>query len=363
MRRPEGDSARTLPGDRRGIREFAPPIDFGDTPAVRTLVVAFALAVLSLSLSTPSWAQADERTLAVVPLDGLGVDPGLLDKLNAALRAQVDKLELPAVSHDEVKAAHDQAPCDADVTCLARLGQSVGARRVLAGSVGVAADEVHIALKVIDVASGTESKPLEDTAPADQAEKRLQATALKLLDPERYNASGSLVVKLALSGAEVVVDGMPRGTTPLFGPVDQLPPGRRDVEVRYAGLKSWRGFVDVPFDEPVRLELAEKAGALVEVPRGDAPTTAAPAPTALPALTLAGGGLLAVGAVAFVGAAVAYVLGEQAYVKAHDDRQLDFADDAQAAWTAQAILFPVAVVGIAAGAGLLGLGLTDSAGE
>lgn len=331
---------------------------------MRTSVVVLALTLLSTALPTSSRAQPEPRRLAVVPLDGLGVDPALLDKLNAALRAQVDKLEVAAVSHDEVKAAHDKAPCDADVACLARLGQSLGARRVLTGSVGVAADEVHIALKVIDVASGTESKPLEDTAPADQAEKRLRATALKLLDPERYNASGSLMVKLALAGAEVVVDGVPRGTTPLFGPVDGLPPGRRDVEVRYAGKKSWRGFVDVPFDDPLHIELAEKDGALVEVPHGNASSTPpAVSDKGSPVLALAGGGLLAAGVLAGIGGGVAYVIAEDAYVKAHDQRQPELAAGADAAWITQAVLLPVAIAAIAGGGGLLMFGLTGAGGE
>jgi hypothetical protein len=328
---------------------------------VRILVVALALVVVSIIRAAPAAAQPEIGTLAVVPLDGLGADPALLQKLDGVLRAQVDRLELPAVAHDVVKAAHARSPCEQEVLCLARLGEAVGAQRVLAGSIGFAADDAHIALKVIDVASRTESNVLEERAPIDQAERRLRETALKLLSPRRYHESGSLVLSLPLAGAEVIVAGLPRGTTPLFGPIDRLTPGRREVEVRYAGLKSWRGFIDVPVDDAVRLALAVKEGAIVEVPRDDAsrvPAGAAPAEPQRP-LLLVGAGVAAAGVAAGVGAAISFVLAEAAFTRAHDEGDLSFVDDNEAARAAYAVLLPVGVLATAAGAGLVIFSLSE----
>lgn len=319
--------------------------------------VRFALVFLLAS----GIAHAQAR-LAVVPLDGLGMDPALLEKLDTGLRAEVDKLGVASIKHDDVARAHRARPCDGDVGCLAALGKGLSATSVLAGSVGLAGDEVHVTLKIIDVPSGTVSKTLDASAPASQGARVVKSTAMRLLRPDEYNTSGGLLVNVKLSGAEIVVDGILRATTPLFGPVDGLTPGRRDVEVRYAGRKSWRGFVDVPFDEPARIELAEKGDALVLVPRASTAGGPKVQPAdEVPVLTMVGAGVGIVGVAAGIGAIIAYTSADSAFRQGHDSGDVDPAliQQNQNASLAYGILLPVSLGCLVGGGGLLVFSLME----
>ncbi|HEY4223986.1 MAG TPA: PEGA domain-containing protein, partial [Myxococcota bacterium] len=260
------------------------------------LVVAFAF-----SCSAPALA---DGAIAVVPLDGLGVEQVELEKLDHALADEVKALAIDSIAHDDVLRANKE--CNGDAKCLVNIGKDVHAGRVLAGSVGMAGDELHISLKVVDVVLAMEVGAVDDQCPADQAEQRVRAATMKLLAPDKYNTSGAILVSTPLAGAEIVVDGVKRGTTPLFGPVDGLAPGRRDVEVRYPGKTTWHGFVDVGIDEPERLDIVDKDGVLTQVPH--APKTAAPVESGsgLSPFVYVGVGVAALGVVALAGAGFAY---------------------------------------------------------
>lgn len=324
-------------------------ICFGDTARVRALTLAF------LVVTSPALAQ--DLTLAVTPLDGLGVDATLLATLDAALAREVRELSMRTV-------AAPKKACDGDARCLADIGRAAGATRVLAGSVGLAGDELHIALKLIDVVNGDESRSIDEAAPLDQAELRLRAAATKLLKPDKYNQSGSIIVSVPVSGADVVVDGSARGTTPLFGPIDGLPPGRREVEVRYAGAKSWRGFVELRFGEPHRLELNLIDGALVEVPRALAApkldATAAAAGAGPDVLLLGGIGVTALGVAAAVAAIVAYEAAADAQRRINgDDISRKNIDDNRAAALASGTLATVSVLAVVSGIGLIAFSVVE----
>lgn len=323
-------------------------LTFVSTPALVLL-----LHTLWSAASLSAEGSRDERLVAVAPLDGGGVDAALVARLDAAIRDQVDALGVPLISHDVVREAHALAPCEAQRACLMRLGATLGARRVLAGRVRMGGGALWATMKVVDVASGTEGRPIEEQVPLDQAARRLRAVAVKLLDPQRYNESGAVVVALALPGADVVIDGSPRGSTPLFGPIDRLPPGRREVEVRYAGLKSWHGFIDVPFDRAQRLDLSTKDGAIVITEKEQGPPVqAAEVERGFSAWTWLGVGVVGLGAAAGVASGVAWAVGETAYARAHDEQRLDLVEDAAAAWNVQALLMPVAIGGLAGGLAL-----------
>ena len=318
--------------------------------------VALALCVATAAPAPAPAAEPNDVDLALVPLDGLGVDGALLAKLDAAVRAEVRDLGVSAA------AVRPEKDCAGDVACLVAVGEKAHAVRVLAGSVGLAGDEVHLTLRLLDVGLKTELKSIDDAAPADQAERRIRATAMRLLAAEKYNTSGAIFVSSPLAGCEVVVDGVPRGTTPLFGPVDALAPGRREVEVRYPGKTSWRGFVDVGFDQPEHLDVAEKNGALVQVAHEDAVSSAgAPSPSSSAVLPLVGAGVAAVGAVGLVGAAVAYASAEDAYHRFHDQGHVSQAVLAQNGnmSVAYGILLPAGIACVAVGAGLVALSVVE----
>jgi hypothetical protein len=295
------------------------------------------------------------ETLAVTPLDGLGVDPALLVRLDAALAR-----ELRALPDVTVVDARGEPACDGEAACLRALGQKLGAARVLAGSLGRADDELNIALKIVTVADTAEPRTVHDNAPLDRAELRLRASVIKLVRPDQFNASGSILAVVPLAGAEIFVDGALRGTTPLFGPVDGLPPGRREVEVRHPDAKAWRGFLDLRFGEPARIELAVVDGALREVVESPPPGEITPQAPASPNVLLwSGVGVAVVGAALGVGAIVAYDATLDAGRRLVEERTQDRQDEYREIAALCGTLTVASVVALAAGGGLIAFSLVE----
>ncbi len=131
---------------------------------MRALIV-----VTAIVLSTSTAALADGGVFAVVPLDALGVEPALLMRLDAAVRERVHALGATEADPAAVTRASSDKPCAGDAACLTALGKRVGAISVVAGSVGVAGDTLNVVLKVVDVASGVETRTEQGQAPLDQA--------------------------------------------------------------------------------------------------------------------------------------------------------------------------------------------------
>lgn len=301
----------------------------------------------------------ETAAVAEVPLDGEGIDPAFMERLNRALRDQVEKLGAVTVGHDQVREAHAASPCGGDVACLTRLGAALGARNVLAGHVGVAGGHMHIALQVVEVGSGTQRRAVHLRVPVGEAEARVRALAVEALAMDAYVQSAALVVKTPLAGAEVLVDGVPQGATPLFDPI-MLPPGRRDVEVRHVGFKSWRSFVDVAFDETTTLSLEAREGALVPAAaRAQAPAAPVPQNPLRTTLAVAGAGVTAAGLVAGVGAAVAWGVAAETRARVYERGQLSLLDDHQTAVTAWSVFLPAAIVAVTVGGGLVGASLME----
>lgn len=293
---------------------------------------------------------ADTSTLVVTPLDGLGVDEKVMRRLNATLAQEVKGLE-------GYEAVHADRSCDGEVACLQALGKERSAARVLAGSVALLEDQLHIALKVVDVVGGAgEPKAVTDTAPLDLADTRLRASVLKLLAPDKLDKSGSIVIAGGLTGAEIVVDGVLRGTTPLFGPIDGLAIGRREVEVRHPDAKEpWRSFVDLRFAEPRVIELVLLDGALQEVVSSEVVS-------ADRSLVIAGGvGAIAVGVALGVGAIIAYDQADTFYKRIHVANEVTTENiDAYGAYSALCgTLIVASVVAVGAGGGLVAFSMME----
>ena len=307
-------------------------------------------------------ALADGGVLAVVPLDALGVEPALLMRLDAAVRERVNALGGKEADPAAVTRASSEKPCAGDATCLAALGRRVGAASVVAGSVGIAGDTLNVVLKVVDVASGVETRSEQGRAPLDQAEAAVKALAFKLLDPAGYNASGAILIDVGIAGASVVIDGAPRGTTPLIGPIGGLPPGRRAVEVRAPGVQVWRKFVEAPVDGVARVRLVKDGDVLVEraATAGAGSKGPGSAKVAVSPLVWAGAGALAVGVASSIGGVVAYGAADDARRRFEDgERAEQVAQENQSAGATFGVLAPIGAVGILAGVGLVAFGLME----
>jgi hypothetical protein len=170
--------------------------------------------------------------------------------------------------------------------------------------------------------------------------------------------TGALEVMLDAPGARVLVDGAPRGTTPLEV-LDDVPVGTHALQVQLDGVAPFTHDVVVKVGERTRVALAVKDGALVEV---DAAATAAATPpsssgmhVSVP-LAAVGGGALALGVVGIVVGGVAWVVAEDAYTRANaaPDEDVPALADANAAWAATSTAaFVVGAIAGAAGAAVL----------
>jgi hypothetical protein len=96
---------------------------------------------------------AEDSDVAVVPFQGLGAEPALVDRVADSLRAQVAKRHFLVMGADQTKSRQRAAAmCGEDVECLATLGQRLQARYIVAFGLGRVGDGAMFTSLVIDVA-------------------------------------------------------------------------------------------------------------------------------------------------------------------------------------------------------------------
>ncbi len=112
---------------------------------MRPLALAVALAAAA--------AHAAEPQVAVVPFQGLGVEPALVDRLADALRARLEKRRWTVLGAEATRTRQRAAAmCGEDVECLATLGQRLEAKYVVAFGLGRVGDGAMLSALVVDVA-------------------------------------------------------------------------------------------------------------------------------------------------------------------------------------------------------------------
>jgi len=132
-------------------------------------VLALALA---LTLQAAPAAPAS-RPLAVFRIDPLGLDPETVARLEALLRAELERIVgsgLP--TQREVSKLVDGDPklanCTGEPDCLAAIGRALRANQIVVGNVGGLGDSYVINMKIVDVRSAKElrrvSEPLHGDA-------------------------------------------------------------------------------------------------------------------------------------------------------------------------------------------------------
>jgi hypothetical protein len=255
-------------------------------------VRSILLALLSLACAAPALA---ERTCALLPLPSADA-PEVAAALEATVRIELGEIEdLSLVDETTTTSRLALAdPCDIDdLQCLAESG--VRAEVMLVVVAGRTQEGAR--LRVVDVRAGRVVS--EQTVPAAGASvdgNAIRAALTRMLEPERWR--GSLLVTTNPAGAEIAVDGVSRGHTPMGAPLDDLAPGRHEVVARFPGHVDASRFVEVVFGDSTVLDLR-----LEPIARDEEPPP--PPPSMLPMLGYAG---LGVGGVALVGSAGAVAL-------------------------------------------------------
>jgi len=204
---------------------------------------------LLLALAGATAPTTPPRTLAIYPLQPLGTDQEVVERLESMLHAAVAKL--PAVKLQPraetlltIKQTADAAKPCSDDTCLARIGTACNVEKLVYGTVASLGQAYVLDLKLIDVRTGLLERRQSTSLSGEQAVliEGIRGVATQLIAPELY--LGAIELKLAKPGAEVFVDGVSVGTTPL-PPLDRITPGKHALKIVLQGYKDFDRFVEV----------------------------------------------------------------------------------------------------------------------
>ncbi|MBN2358999.1 MAG: PEGA domain-containing protein [Deltaproteobacteria bacterium] len=207
------------------------------------------LLALPLVLAGATAPTAPPRTVAIYPLQPLGTEQQVVDRLEALLHAEVDKLSaIKLQSRAEtlltIKQTADAATPCSDDACLAKIGVSCNVEKLVYGTVASLGESYVLDLKLIDVRSGLLERRQSASLSGDQSVliEGIRAVSTQLITPELF--VGTLDLKLGKPGAEVFLDGVSVGTTPL-APLDRVTPGKHALKIVLQGYQDFDRFVEV----------------------------------------------------------------------------------------------------------------------
>jgi len=159
--------------------------------------------------------------------------------------------------------------CGDDAKCLSERGAKLGVDRIVCGSLRKRGPSYRVTLVHADAKTGARLGSVERDIPI--ATRRLQkdvASAAPTLLGGAQDAKGVLKVETEPPGADVLVDDVPVGRTPVERRVQ---PGKHKVKVARAGwVDAEPSWVDVPANETV-----EHRPRLYPIPARDRPNPSA----------------------------------------------------------------------------------------
>jgi PEGA domain len=226
---------------------------------VRAAVVVLALIVASPAAAQPVRPQAARPKIVVAPLATLGAESSAADvraAQNLVTRAitelgSVDLVSQPVLLQAIRRARRPELrACDGDATCLADLGQLVGAGYAVYGEVGGLGSAHVVYLKLVDVRERREvrSEVLE-MGRSRPAAAEARAAATRLLAPSRY--VGHLVLDTSVRGASIFVDGERVSRSP--SATLTLAVGSHALRVTHPEYRDFVRFVEIEFGATSRV--------------------------------------------------------------------------------------------------------------
>ncbi|MGC4117196.1 MAG: PEGA domain-containing protein [Myxococcales bacterium] len=220
------------------------------------------LTLLAVMLCWPagSWAQAGARPqLAVLDFEARKVDPLLAQSISEAAAGALRELRVfKVVSQAEVRQmlaverekALLTSSCD-DNSCISQIGNAIGARYVLVGSVDGAAGAMTIRVRLFDMkkaeVQSDEMRP--NLANSKAALEAAPSVALAAVRPILDKEQGYLDLICRENGASVKIDGRLVGVTPF--PMQKLGWGPHRVVVEKEGFIAWAKDVQVERNQAV----------------------------------------------------------------------------------------------------------------
>jgi len=198
--------------------------------------VPCAVVLSLLILSCPAAADS-KRAIAVLDLRARGLEPTIAEQVTDLVLKEVDRTGLfRTVSQEEIRRMleHEQQKlmlgCE-ETSCLAEIGGALGVDMLLAGGVGKIGETFVVTLKLIDVVK-VEVIHREERMASGKEDALVQISrqaARALLRPIMEEESGLVELVCAEEGAEVYIDDVMVGTTPLEA--RKIPGGYHQIRV------------------------------------------------------------------------------------------------------------------------------------
>jgi hypothetical protein len=258
----------------------------------RMILGAFLIALATPAAPPASGASTTGQLVVILPLAG-SADAATREAFTDALRKGASALAGFGVQGKSVTAQHLVTAstlglsCPLDrADCVLKLGGLAGAAIVIGGTLAPGPDGRPLAsLRAFEVSRTRERSSSSLAIPADLKGQTAAARllAVRLLAPERER--GLIEVAVKQKGATILVDGVPRGVSPLTKPLE-VAPGKHEVYVALIGFESAVHEVSVAFEQSARLEVELRAGAggpPLPTVQLDDPAAPAPPPPAPPA--------------------------------------------------------------------------------
>jgi NAD(P)-dependent dehydrogenase (short-subunit alcohol dehydrogenase family) len=229
-----------------------------------------ALLSLAILASAARAASADpdpKRALVVLEYRaGSSALPQISARVVALL---VKQTSLHVLGPDQTRAVYgdhlDQVlvKCAGDATCVARIGQKIGAAEVILVGISELGD-VILTMQRIDVANREVVSRVADSLAAGATPSDLQISAYtaRLLPPSDFLRFGVIDIVVNLAGAAVTVGGEPRGVTPIEA-LTLRAPATYEIRVDKSGYVPFTTKVALPPDGEIKVEaqLAQRAAA------------------------------------------------------------------------------------------------------
>ncbi|RLB58819.1 MAG: hypothetical protein DRI34_03700 [Deltaproteobacteria bacterium] len=272
---------------------------------MNTLVLLLLLWSSGAPGATGPAAAGNGVSVALWRLRPLGLDAATAERLEQLLRAELGRLPGLRLQAAEQTSTYLSGPrwdrlrqCPGDTTCLCGVARAAKVDKLITGVIGALGDDYTLDLKLVDAAGCREERRINEALSGQQdlLIGAMRAALYKLVAPRLY--VGSIMLEVAASGAEVLVDGRPVGRTPLAGPITSLRPGGHKITIKKEGTSSFEEVVPVRFQQVTRVKVDlvrstlvgisyEREGGRQQAPAGSTELTRpAPAPPS-PALKIA----------------------------------------------------------------------------
>jgi hypothetical protein len=226
------------------------------------MIARWGVAAILLFAST--LAHADKASYALFRLDPLGIEPEIVDQLERILRVELERvLGQPLPSRGEIekvlRANPKLAGCTADPECLAPLAKLLKASRIVAGNVGGLGDSYVVNLKLVNATDAKELRRVSATLRGSPEEliDEIRVAAYRLVAPEKL--VGTIAVLSDVPGASVTLDGSGVGSTPLPGPLANIPVGVHKLSVTREGFSPFAEDVPVRFEKTTQVVVRQSA--------------------------------------------------------------------------------------------------------